>query len=343
MDEILGKHIELAVFENYLANWESILAERVPQTTDILGTIDGVEGLILSGSNGRGAAWPLSDIDLIPVYANNRYPAVMDEVDAARIRLLHDWSAAGWRTGVDIGRLHFTVNELETLFASDDPAPHALLGDDRWYYSIDKAYQSRVLLDTHGLAERLSTWFTRHRFDADVVSYRLNRTRREALASIDLAELCLAENNTIGALMALLKSVQWFQIHLMEQWGERDNSLGRFGTRLERAAAVHRGSSTVAVLNEISDLSPELVLTRLEHAPWWVAERRDRSWRARCAIGEDVSALQNDRDVLRVSTTYELRVVGNPPYADWLAVPTADIMTDRLGRLRSLIHEHRHL
>lgn len=343
MDEILGKHIELAVFEDYLANWRAIMAERVQQTAETMQGIDGVASLILSGSNGCGAAWPLSDIDLIPVYVDNRYPAVMDEVESARDYLLCQWSTAGWRTGVDVGRLHFTVHELATAFAIDAPNLADQLVDDRWHYSIDKGYQSRVLFDTSGLAEQLSRWFTTHRFDPNVVSLRLNRTHAEAIASVDLARSCLAASDMIGALMALLKSVQWFQIHLMEGWGERDNSLGRFGTRLEFVAAKHGSREVIDALYLLSDLTPSLVHSRLEVAPWWVKERRDRSWRARQADGEDVSALQNDRDVLRVCATYELRGVGNAPYADWLAVTSADVLTTRLDEVQSLIHEHRHL
>jgi len=124
----------------------------------------------------------------------------------------------------------------------------------------------------------------------------------------------------------------------METWGERDNSLGRFGTRFARTATVHGGSELVNDLNRLSDLDEANVRRWLDQAPRWVIERRDRSWAARQPIGKDVSRLQNDQDVLRVSTIYGLRELTGPPFPFWLGIPATDAdLRERARRLSSYL------
>lgn len=341
MEEILGSHIDDHVFDEFLENWSSILAARIEHAERLIGQVDGVEGLILAGSNGVGHPWPLSDIDLIPIYADEKTDAARDRVENARCVLLNEWSQQGWRTGVDVGRLFFTQHELQTVFSIADPDPLPLLADDRWYHSLDKAFGSRVLLDSDGHVGQLSKWFTAHRFDSSVVELRLRRSIDESGACLDLVTTELNRGNRAGAFSALLKSIQWYQIHLMEEWNQRDNSLGRFGTRFEQIAGIHQASHVVEALVEITSLSPDQVHSRLEQAPRWVLERRDRSWRSRKHIGEPVTKLQNDRDVLRVCTTYELRVIENPPFDTWLAVPDERGLLERKEMMKTLLRDHR--
>ena len=110
----------------------------------------------------------------------------------------------------------------------------------------------------------------------------------------------------------------------MEHWGKRDNSLGRFGTRFDLAATSHGEASLVAALNALSGLDEITIQWRLDRVPEWVIERRDRSWAARHHIGERVTPQQNDQDVVRVSTMYELRTLTGPPYPSWLGIPGSD-------------------
>jgi hypothetical protein len=92
-------------------------------------------------------------------------------------------------------------------------------------------------------------------------------------------------------------------------------------------------------LNDRSSLSQELVEARLEQAPRWVHERRDRSWKARRHIGEPVTTLQNDRDVLRVCTMYELRLIAKPPYPRWLGIPPEDELRERAQAVRAIVQQ----
>lgn len=58
------------------------------------------------------------------------------------------------------------------------------------------------------------------------------------------------------------------------------------------------------------------------YTPLGARRRHTRSWRARRWIGEDVTEIQDARDVLRVCSHYELRKVAAAPFPAWLAVET---------------------
>lgn len=325
MREILGSHNDDAAFAAFLADWRAILNARVEAAADRISAIDGVAGLILAGSLGTGQPWPLSDIDLLPIYRDDRHDRAVAEVEACRLELLDEWSRQGWRSGLDIGRLRFTTGELERAFADGDPDPAAMLDDERWYHSIDKGYGGRAIFETDDWATTLARWFTRHRFDPRVVAARVHRSSDASQTCLHEVDVHLAAQRRDRAFASFLKAVQWHQIHLMEAWGERDNSLGRFGTRFERISVTHGNGELVNDLNRLGGLDETSVRLRLDRAPRWVTERRDRSWPARQHIGEDVTVLQNDQDVLRVSTIYGLRELTGSAFPSWLGIPETDI------------------
>ena len=337
MEEVIGKPNDAAAFGRYLAGWRAIMANRIDEATARIVAIDGVRGLILAGSNGLGEPWPLSDIDLIPVYADDRADQAIEQVEALRLAILDAWSLQGWRTGLDVGRLHFRVGELEAAFVNDDPDPIPLLADDRWYHTIDKAYGGRAIHDPDGRAARLAAWFTARRFAPEVVAMRMGRSAREAQASLAFVNDYLGRDDVAAAWSAFLKAIQWGQVHLMEGWGDRDNSLGRFGTRFGRLAHRHGLEELAATFDALGGLDPESVAKRLAQAPAWVHERNDRSWRARVAVDEPVTRLESDRDVIRVCTMYELRVVEGSPFPGWLVVPEVADLRNRATRLAGLV------
>lgn len=338
MQEILGAYNEDTAFAVFLADWRAILDVRVREAVDRISAIDGVAGLILAGSMGTGQPWPLSDIDLLPIYHDDRLEKAAAEVESCRRELLDDWSSQGWRSGLDIGRLRFTTGELKRAFASGDPDPVGMLDDERWYHSIDKGYRSRAVFDTDGCPIALARWFTRHRFDPDVAAVRLDHSEKAARACLNEIDAHLAAQRRDLAFASFLKAVQWHQIRLMEAWGERDNSLGRFGTRFERTAVALGKRDLVTERNQLSGLDESSVRQRLSDSPLWVHERRDRSWTARRHIGEDVTMLQNDQDVLRVSAVYGLREITGPPFPSWLTIPSSDAdLRDRARQLSQVL------
>lgn len=319
---MLGGRASRARFDAFLANWETILSHRVDQAVDAFKEIDGVRGLVLAGSHGRGEPWPLSDIDLLPIYDDSLVEHAQAEIERQRTVLLAQWVDQGWGTGLDIGRLIFTRNELARVLIPEGPDVTTILQDDRWYYSLDKGYRGRAIYDPEGLTIPLVTWLTEHRHSKPAVQLRLTRAQREIE---EAQQLCIANvdgGDAPGATVALRSAAKWMMTWQLESWGASDTSQGRIGTRFERLARDHDREDLVDVLRDLNDLSDVSVERRMEVAPDWVWERHDRSFRARQHVGEDVTAIQDARDTLRVCSLYEIRRVSEPPYAAWLAIPT---------------------
>lgn len=173
-----------------------------------------------------------------------------------------------------------------------------------------------------------------------IVQYRIDHARRQDEASRTAARLHAKRGEMRMATLALWKAIQWRQIGLMESWGRRDNSLGRFGTRFRRAAS-ERGMDGIAdVLDRVAGLDDEHLVRRMREAPWWVWQRHERSLAARVVAGEHVSVRDDQRDTLRVSAMYAARrhladTTGFPAWLD--IVPTHTALSDRIERLRSVI------
>ena len=167
----------------------------------------------------------------------------------------------------------------------------------------------------------------------------MRRARSAALARscVQLAADHLEEGDVAVAWYIFFKAIQWQQISMMEGWGQRDNSLGRFGTRFAREARTHDAGDIETTFDELANLDAASVTSRLAAAPAWAHERNDRSWRSRRAIGEPVTRLESDRDVLRVCTIYGLRAVEGPPYPRWHAIPERADIQQRLNRLRDTL------
>jgi hypothetical protein len=135
----------------------------------------------------------------------------------------------------------------------------------------------------------------------------------------------------------LRAAVKWVQIWQLEQWGHRDNSQGRLGTRFEVLARIRGFGNLVDILDELSNLDGNWVPRRLATAPDWVLERHDRSWRAREHIGEPVSRLQDARDTLRVCQLYGIRRVTERPYPAWLAILDEESIATKVTGLRHIV------
>lgn len=256
-----------------------------------------------------------------------------------RERLTDGWAGAGWYTGIDAGRLLFTMDEVDTVIGGG-ASVGAWLGDARWFHTVDKAWGGRALLDDRsGRANALAAWATASRFDPVVVRARLARHVDETRATITAARLAANDGDAIAATLGLWRAVQLTQIATMEGWGERDNSLGRFGTRFARGAAAHGVDPIARDLDRLAGLDPETLAARWAAVPAWVRLRHDRSFRSRQAAGETVAAEEDRRDTLRVCARYALLEAageGRPADAWYGILPAVDVPA-RLERLTSLI------
>lgn len=338
MEDVLGGRASAELFAAFLKDWRTVLKRRIDEAVAAFAPVDGVVGLILAGSTGRGDSWPLSDIDLLPIYATDRIEEARAEIERIRVAILPGWTAEGWWTGLDIGKLAYTQDEVTHALQASEPERLALLRDDRWYFGLDKGYQGRAVFDPEGLAAGLAGWFTVNRFAPSVVHLRLDRTRRELAAAHDAALAHRRSGDAVRTLIAIQAAVKWIWTHLLETWGERDASQGRLGTRFARLAAANGMDDLAVSLDDLCDLDATSVARRMAAAPDWVQERHDRSWRARHHIGEPVTQEEDARDTLRVCALYDLRRWSERPFPDWLAVPAdAAALDAKIAHLSQVI------
>jgi len=317
-------------------SWRQLLEERAEQAVAVLSRVPGVIGLILSGSVGRGEAWPLSDVDLVILYEDGQEGAAK-AVEVERLRLLDWWAAEGFCTTLDAGKLAFTRSEVIQTLNSPPSETAQQLGDGRWFHSLDKAYRSRAVFDSEGLAAALSDWFTEARFAPEVVRARLETHWRQVLAHNARATRALTEGSAVTAAVAMRESLHALTRYLIESWGGRDNSWARFGTRFEQTGTERNEGALVYKIMSLYGLSSEGIARRMALAPQGVRYRHALSLETRRLMGEVLRPEQDARDVLLVFATREVRY-RQPPFEAWVGLetePTA--LAERMNEYRRLL------
>ena len=96
MEDVLGGRTDPTRFTAFLGNWQTILARWVDAAVAAFATVEGVIGLVLAGSVGRNEPWPLSDIDLLPIYDDAQINEARVEFERRRMALLAPWITEGW-------------------------------------------------------------------------------------------------------------------------------------------------------------------------------------------------------------------------------------------------------
>ena len=139
----------------------------------------GVVAIVVAGSLGRGEPWPLSDIDIVPIYAEGEETDSSRELSSRAEELESAWEAEGIRTDVDVGNIWFTDREAWEAVELPPAQTIPLLGDFRWYHGIDKPYGGRAAWDPTGVARDFLGWVDRIRFAPEIVSAILARAGRE--------------------------------------------------------------------------------------------------------------------------------------------------------------------
>ena len=302
-----------------LGPWRQLLAERADEAIATLARVEGVAGLILCGSLGRHEAWPLSDIDLIVIYADGQAEQAAREIEQQRVGLLDWWIDDGFCPSVDVGKLAFSRAEVTQALALPPADATAYLDDPRWFHSLDKAYRGRAAFDPEGLATALARWLTEARFAPPVVRGRLAAHWRQTLTHAEQATTALGLGGTLAAAKALRESLHALMRYLMERWGGRDNSFARFGTRFERLA-VERGEAALAArVMAFYGLAPGDIARRLALAPEGIRYRHRLSFAARQLVAEPVTDEQDARDVLLVFSMMATRR-RQPPFAAWVGL-----------------------
>jgi predicted nucleotidyltransferase len=323
-----------------LAEWRKRLEERSREAAAMVGRIPGVVGVILGGSVGGGEPWPLSDIDLI-VVCNDRNPEHVGAVVSDHAyRLSEMWGTGGIYTAVDAGRLTLTSDEVGNATSGGVPGAVEGMTDPRLFHLIDKSFGGATMEDPTGIAGDLLEWVNRMRFNADVVSARIDRwfdwAKEARLSSMS----ALGAGDTTGAWIALRKAAAALSEVATERWGERSSSLGRYWTRFEARAGSHGASGLARDIFAVAHAHPESIQPMLAYAPAWLHDRINLSYVARRMVEEDVSPNQNARDnVLAYALLYRSRF----PTADqeWLRAGRETDITASLTAIGKLINDLR--
>ena len=317
--------------------WKQLLDERLHEAITVLGQTPGVHGLIVAGSVGRGEPWPMSDIDLLPIYDDSTDPAESAaQLDQRRAALVDWWTGSGRAQALDVGWLAFTTTEIRDAVAAGPDHAVTRIAEPRWFHGIDKAYGGHAAEPEDELGNAFATWIRTVRFHPTVVAARINIWHQQATDA--LAEATQAQTEDPAKATHLLRvSARALRLVLIERWGERLGSLGREWTRFERMAERHDQRPLAARIAILAAADPAAAEQRAGLAPAWLQERIDLSYAARIAVGEDVSWAENARDQIAAFTD----LVSRRPHfrGPWTGTPNP-ALDAHLAELRELITQH---
>ena len=317
--------------------WKQLLDERLHEAVTVLGQTPGVHGLIVAGSVGRGDPWPMSDIDLLPIYDASTDPEESAaELDQRQAALVDWWAASGRAQTLDLGWLAFTTTEIRDAVAAGPDHAVARIAEPRWFHGLDKAYGGHAADPADESGNAFATWIHTVRFHPTVVAARINIWHRQAADA--LAEATQVQTEDPATATHLLRvSARALRMVLIERWGERLGSLGREWTRFERMAERHGQRVLAARIATLASADPAAAQQRVKLAPTWLQERIDLSYAARITVGEDVSWAENARDQIAAFTTL---VTQRPHFrGPWIGSPDP-ALDAHLAELRELITQH---
>lgn len=251
------------------------------EAVDTLRSVPGLRSLMVGGSVGRAEPWPLSDIDILPVYSADNLNAAAVALERRRSTLVECWGDAGPHRSLDCGWLALTDVEIRDVTALPPSAVIILLDDMRWFHGIDKAWHGRSEADPDGLATALLEWIDRARFDRAMVDRRVSYWRTAAVQARDQAYLELDAARPNGAAVAFQMAAEALIEAFTERWGGRSGSLSRSSTRFERFAAQVGQSEVAEAVMEIAGRRTVDIEGRLKLAPGWLRDRTTLAYEAR--------------------------------------------------------------
>ena len=325
---------------NSFPQWRELHAERLSEAAISLAAVPGIVDLVLGGSVARDEHWPLSDIDLIPIW---RAGAVDERAMAERQAAMVDWWAASGRAQtLDVSWIRFEDDEVREALAGGPEAAAQHMQDLRWFHGLDKIYGGRSAVAPNGIATEFARWATKVRFDPLVRKARIAVLMGQVDAARAKAEADMQAGDDTAATLGVRAAASALRIIYLESWGQRLGSMGREWTIWERIAGEHGVSDVSRAIADLVDANAEDALDAAQSAPIWLQERIRLALEARQSVGEPVTPAQNARDQLaafRVHVTKRRQ----PPWDPWLRLPASDVgarlesLDAAIDRARSII------
>ena len=314
-------------------HWRALHAERLEEAVAVLGAVSGVRGLVLGGSVARGEHWPLSDIDILPIWKSGAIDD--DAMSRAQAQMVDWWAASGRAQTLDVSWLRFDDAEVVTALKSGPELAAHRMSDLRWFHGLDKMYGGRGVADPDGVAGDFVAWATDVRFEPEVVAARSRHWRSVVADERDRAVAARVDGRLDRSTLHLREAAGALRLVLLESWGKRLSSMGREWTIWERAAREHGAEDLAIELADVAAASPKGALERAAEAPIWLQERIALAFAGRLEVGESVTEAESARDQI---AAYAVHVPKRrkPPFAPWLRIPEPDL-SDRLARLDATI------
>ena len=119
-------------------HWRALHAERLEEAVALLGAVPGVRGLVLGGSVATGEHWPLSDIDILPIWKSGAIDD--DAMSRAQAQMVDWWAASGRAQTLDVSWLQFDDAEVVSALKSGPQLAAEQMSDLRWFHGLDKMY-----------------------------------------------------------------------------------------------------------------------------------------------------------------------------------------------------------
>ena len=321
--------------------WKQLLDDRLHEAITLLGGVPGVSGFIVGGSTAGAEPWPMSDIDLIPIYGELGGLRRGELSAGGRAELVDWWAASGRARNARRRLVRLYRRGGSRGYGSVGLPPcvaSGLLTDRRWFHGLDKAYGGHTANPDHELGKAFSDWITATRFHPTVVAARIGLWHQQAIDTLD--EATRAEHDDpVKATFLLRESARGLRMVLIERWGERLGSMGREWTRFERMAQRHGQRPLAARIAALAGADAQTAGHRASIAPSWLQERIDLCYAARIAIGENVTWAENARDQL---AAFAVHVARHRPDLNgpWTANPDPDL-SSHLAELHDLVDQQR--
>lgn len=304
----------------YLERWRETIDLRAEEVLEAISAIPQVDGIILGGSVGRRQAWPLSDIDLIYVAADDCDHDLSRRVDEIGRGLYERQSNDGWATSVDAGKLFLSQGEAAGLIAGQCSLEN-LMGNERVFHAADKCLGGRPTFISEGCdTARLAALLTTERFTEPVVCARQRERLNIASGYLQDARRHLKLNDPVSAAVSVEQLARPLVPFLLENWREGDRSFGRLFTRFLLEADQRGAGGIASQITRLYALENNDVDRRYASAPPYIVERHERSYAARRFIGEPIRKLDDQRDVLYAFSWYAIRNGEIEP--DWVGIGT---------------------